>query len=141
MALSRWLPYAAFTERLVMILAAGSLTAAILRGVDYVLLPQQDPDLSAAESALPIGYWGALLILGVALAIFGYFLHRWPVTILGHALLSGIFTAFGLGEIITGLSNIAGDELRTGVAFLCVQALLHAELTVAAWRRWDVARG
>ncbi|GFG83332.1 hypothetical protein [Mycolicibacter algericus] len=68
-------------------------------------------------------------------------MHRWPVTILGHALLAGIFCAFGLGEIITGLGNIAGDELRTGAAFLCVQAVLHAELTVVAWRRWDAARG
>lgn len=138
---SRWLPYMPLTERLVMILAAGSLTAALLRGADYLLLPQQEPDLSAAEAALPIGHWGALLVLGVLLAVVGYLVHRWPITILGHALLAGIFGAFGLGEIITGLGNIAGDELRTGIAFLCVQAVLHAELTVVAWRRWDAARG
>lgn len=137
---SRWLPYTAITERLVMILAAGSLTAALLRGADYIALPQHD-GLSAAESALPIGTWGALLVIGVMLAIVGYLVHRWPVTILGHALLAGIFAAFGLGEIVTGLGDIAGDELRTGVAFLCVQAVLHAELTLVAWRRWDAARG
>lgn len=141
MMVSRWLPYTALTERLVMILAGGSLGAALFRGVDYLLLPQQETGLSAAETALPISHWGALLIAGVMLAVVGYLVHRWPVTILGHALLAGIFAAFGIGEIVTGLANIAGDELRTGVTFLCVQAVLHAELTVVAWRRWDAARG
>lgn len=141
MMVSRWLPYTALTERLVAILAATSLLAALFRGLDYRLLPQQEPELSAAELALPIGHWGALLILGVTLAVGGYIAHRWPVTIMGHALLAGIFCAFGLGEIVSGLSNIDGDELRTGIAFLCVQSVLHAELTVVAWRRWDAARG
>lgn len=140
-SLSRWLPYAQLGPLGVLVLAAGSLAAALFRGADYLALPQDETGLSAAEHALPIDHWGMLLLLGVGLAVIGYLVHRWPLTILGHALLAGIFAAFGLGEIVTGLANIAGDELRTGVAFLCVQAVLHAELTVVAWRRWDAARG
>lgn len=137
----RWLPYAPLGPLGVLVLAAGSLTAALLRGTDYLALPQDDAGLSAAEHALPINHWGMLLLLGVALAVVGYLVHRWPLTILGHALLAGIFAAFGLGEIVTGLGDIAGDSLRTGVAFLCVQSVVHTLLTMVAWRRWDAARG
>ncbi|MDQ2628441.1 MAG: hypothetical protein M3Y90_15790 [Actinomycetota bacterium] len=137
---SRWLPYTAITERMVVALAAGALAAALWRGADYLALPQS-AGMSVAEKALPIAHWGALIIIGVLLAVLGYLLHRWPVTIMGHALLAGIFAALGVGEIATGLTDIAGDSLRAGVALLCVQAVLHAELTVVAWRRWDAARG
>lgn len=138
---ARWLPYAPLGPLGVLVLAAGSLTAALLRGTDYLALPQDDAGLSAAEHALPINHWGMLLLLGVALAVVGYLVHRWPLTILGHALLAGIFAAFGLGEIVTGLGDIADDSLRTGVAFLCVQSVVHTLLTTVAWRRWDAARG
>ncbi len=138
---SRWLPYASLGPRGVLVLAAGSIAAALWRGADYLLLPQQEITMSAAEHALPIDHWGVLLIAGVLLSVGGYIVHRWPLTILGHALLAGIFAAFGLGEIVTGLSDIAGDSLRTGVAFLCVQSVVHSLLTVVAWRRWDAARG
>lgn len=141
MTVSRWLPYAPLGARGVLVLAGGALTAALWRGADYLLLPQQDAGLSAAEHALPIDHWGLLLLAGVILSVGGYVFHRWPLTILGHALLAGIFAAFGLGEIVIGLSDVAGDSLRTGVAFLCVQSVVHAELTVVAWRRWDAARG
>lgn len=141
MAVSRWLPYASLGPRGVLVLAAGSIAAALWRGADYLLLPQQEITMSAAEHALPIDHWGVLLIAGVLLSVGGYIVHRWPLTILGHALLAGIFAAFGLGEIVTGLTDIAGDELRTGVAFLCVQSVVHTLLTMVAWRRWDAVRG
>lgn len=138
---ARWLPYAPLGPLGVLTLAAGSLTAALWRGADYLILPQDEPGLSAAEHALPINHWGCLLVAGVIMSIGGYILRRWPLTILGHTLLAGIFAAFGLGELVTGLGDIAGDELRTGVAFLCVQATVHTLLTTVAWRRWDAARG
>ncbi len=140
-SLSRWLPYAPLGPLGVLVLATGSLTAALLRGTDYLALPQDESGMSAAEHALPISHWGCLLIAGVIMSVGGYILHRWPLTILGHALLAGIFAAFGLGEIVTGLGDIAGDSLRTGVAFLCVQSVVHTLLTTVAWRRWDAARG
>ena len=138
----RWLPYAPLGPLGVLILAACSLTAALFRGADYLLLlPQSDGTLSAAETVMRIDYWGMALLLGVGLAVVGYLVHKWPVTILGHTMLAGIFAAFGLGDVFTGLGDIAGDGLRTGIAFLCVQSVVHTLLTTVAWRRWDAARG
>lgn len=142
MSPARWLwPYQPITARLVFILAATSLISALLRGVDYIVLPQDELSLSIAENALPIQDWGALLVLGVTMSVSGYVVHRWPVTILGHALLVGIFCAFGIGDVLAGLHHIAGHELRTGATYLLTQMVVHALLTLVAWRRWDAARG
>lgn len=138
---SLWPPYAALGPRLVLALAVTSLAGALINGADYILLPQDESALSFAEAALPIQAWGALLVLGVLLSIGGYLVHRWPLTIFGHTLLMGFFAAIGVGEFITFLSNIAGDELRVATIYILCQAVLNAMLAALAWLRWDAARG
>lgn len=138
---TRWPPYAALGPRLVLTIAVTSLAIALINGADYLLLPQDQAALSYAEAAMPIQAWGASLVLCVILAVGGYIVHRWPLTILGHAILASLFGAIGVGELITFLGNMAGDELRVGTLYLLGQAVLNAMLTVMAWLRWDAARG
>ncbi|KKB98834.1 hypothetical protein [Mycolicibacter arupensis] len=138
---SLWPPYAAIGPRVVLTLAVTSLACAMINGTDYLVLPQDEAALSFTESALPIHVWGALLLFCVSLAVGGYLVHRWPLTILGHALLAGVFLAIGVGEFVTFLHNIAGDELRVGTLYVLGQAVLNVVLTVMAWLRWDAARG
>lgn len=135
-----WSPYVLPSPWMVVAMSASSLFAAAFRGLDYLILPQADCDMTGAEILLSTREWGVLLMVGVALCAFGYLVHRWPVTILGHALLAGVFLTFGVMNVLDGAHHIHTAELRIGVAFLCVQTMLHAQLVLVSWWRWDAAR-
>lgn len=138
----RWrLPYAPLGARSVLVLATGALLAALWLGTDCLIAPQRQPGLELAKSVLPIDQWAALILVGVTFCVGGYVLHRWPLTILGHTLLAGVFATLAVSEIVAGIAGGASDGLRTGMALLCVQTVVHALLTPVAWRRWDAARG
>ena len=125
---------------MIVILASFSLFSALFRGVDYLVFPQRESVLVAVENAATTREWGVILVFGVLMAVAGYVVKRWPVAILGHALLIGVFAAFGIGALAVGFSDLAGDGLRTGISYLCLQTVLHSQLAIIAWRRWDMDR-
>ena len=125
-----------FTAALVGVL----LAAALVRGLDYMLLPQEPPEiLSVVEAAAPIWVWGLGLVVGVLLAGTGWPSRFWPGAIVGHAVLAGIYAALAAGMVARGYTDIAGVGWRDGIDFGGV-ALVHVLLVVLAWREWDRAR-
>ena len=134
-------PYEVLSARMITTLAYGSLASALIHGIDYLILPQRDDVLSVAERAAPVQAWGVLLLVATALTFAGRIVHRWPVTIIGHALLAGVFCALGVGALIGGVIDPAGDGFRDGAGYLGVQTCVHLLLTRSAWRRWDSWRG
>lgn len=121
-------------------LAWTSLFAASIRGLDYILLPQNAAVLTIVEKAAPLWLWGWSLVLGSFMSGVGWITRRWPLGIFGHAMLAGQTAAFGVGLCWQGAGDLAGTGWRDGVGFIFVQAMVHTMVVIALWREWDRAR-
>ena len=137
----RWPPYVMPSPPMVVVMASTALASALITGVDYLLFPQKAEELLQAEQVTPYLMWGGVLTFGVLLAVSGYLVHRWTLTIFRHALLTGVYAAIGLADVYGGVLDYTGAGIRAGAGFLLVQAVLHSQLAIVAWRRWDRDRG
>lgn len=132
--------FASIPPHLTSVLAVTSLVAAVLAGIDYIIIPvEQARLLSEVEAAIPLNWWGAYMLAASATAVIGWMFDRWWLTAIGHAAIAGIYAAFGIGVILTVIA--AGDYYgwRPGFNRLCIAAL-HVVLASAAWLRWDAIR-
>ncbi len=110
------------------------LAVALLRGLDYIALPEgvEVKNLSQVESALGFHTWGVLFVAAAIFGLSGMWLRRWPVAVAGHGALVGIYVAFGSGALWDIL--LRGDTYgwRTGVGWILGGAVAHAVLAEAS---------
>jgi hypothetical protein len=133
-------PRLILSANLTRMVAGGALLSAAVRGVDYLLLPQNSEGLTVVEEAAPITVWGAGLLIGAVLACAGWIRRCWPLGICGHFTLAGIYVGLGVGNLTDWPADIAGVGLREGISAIGIKASLHLVLALAAWQTWDAAR-
>lgn len=122
------------------LLQIGMLIVAVSRGADYISLPASlSPEsLTLVEKALPFDVWGWLFLLGGVVGLVGLVAPRAPITALAHALLCGLYLAFGVGALAQVADRGFLYGWRTGVGFVLGAALVHlvlADASVDGWRR------
>lgn len=130
----------ALSPALTTALAASVLTSAAGRGADYIATTKDTPDvLSVVERAMPLDFWGFLL-LGVAIAAAVCWIRRiWPGIIVAHMTIAGIYIAFGAGAMLAVAENWSAGGWRTGIGFFAAGAV-HVILSRGAVREWDRVR-
>lgn len=109
---------------------------ALIRGVDYLTGSDDVASLGWIERAMPLHYWG-LLLVGASALVYGGMLGRWwSSVILGHALGFGCYLAIGVGIALdTGL----GDGFRTWAGLIFGGAAYHLLFAVGGLLRlWDM---
>lgn len=128
------LPRVTLPPLLTLILAAMLLFASLLRGADYIALPQDS--LSVVEQYVPIAWLGWTILCAVLCATIGWLSHRWSLALAGHGILVIVYMAFGVTQIAAGFGHIAGDEWRNGADYVLAVAAVHALIWAAVFRQW-----
>lgn len=116
------------------LLQSGVLFVALLRGLDYIALPEhvEVRSLTLVERALPFQHWGVLFVVAALFGFAGMWLRRWPVAVAGHGALVGIYVAFGAGALYDVAQRGEAFGWRTGAGWLLGGALAHAVLAEAS---------
>lgn len=113
------------------------LTAAIWRGIDYLVPPDPTSSaLSVVERTAPMWAWGALFMIGGIVGIVGLRVDTWPLAAIGHVLVLAGYAAFGVGSAIEVLGRTPIEGWRTPVDWILL-AVVHwafADASVDVWR-------
>lgn len=125
------------------ILQMCALLAAVSRGLDYLAMPDyvEVRSLGFVEAALPFAVWGGLFLAAGLIGVGGLMLRQFPIAATAHGALSGLYLAFGAGQLLYILS--LGDTYgwRTGAGWILGSAVLHAVLAEASLDASRRARG
>jgi len=110
------------------LLQTGLLLTALLRGIDYMIMPQgaAGRTLGFVEAALPLSTWGAVYALAGAVGLAGQVIRSYPVAAVAHGVLVGLYSAFGVGQLVLVVRLGEHYGWRTGVGWVFVNAIGHA---------------
>ena len=111
--------------------------ASIVRGVDYLMLPQTQ--LTPVEQSAPLWLWAALLITGPIVDIIGYETKHWPLLMLGSSTQVGVYTALTMGSGCWWWVDRSGAGLRDAAMFF-VAAVVWVAMFRTGLLAWDRQR-
>lgn len=130
------------THRAVRILMACALSQAVVRGCDYIALPENVDvaNLGVIEGALPLDTWGWFYLSAGASGLVGMVVTRVPIVFFAHVALTALYAMFGVGALVDIVLQGHWYGWRTGGGWILVCAVLHAILAKAAKTAWEESR-